>query len=337
MTYFVYANNISTQLAAAATSSDTTLTLASATNLPTLTTGQILPLTLNDQATGLVYEVVYVTSISGATVTCTRGQEGTSALNWSIGDYVEGMATAGTQATSTGNPNNKFQLATGTDSNQAAPLSQLQSGSYTYAVDTSGTANTITATFSPAISSFVDGQVVRVKMALTNTGAATLNGVAVQSNGSALTGGELVAGQIYNFVYSASVTAFQLVIAPTQSQSAWNTGTSISESIISPLKLDTKIKTLTIGNGQTWQDVSASRASGVTYTNSTGRTIAISVQGTNSTSNFSIALHVDGILLQVFNGTNAGNNLSVFGIIPSGSNYYVTTSNFNISVWGELK
>lgn len=95
MTTYVYANNISTTLAAAASSSSTTLTLASATGLPSLSAGQIMPLTLNDASTGLVYEVVYVTAISGVTLTVTRAQEGTGAQNWSIGDYAFVAPTAG--------------------------------------------------------------------------------------------------------------------------------------------------------------------------------------------------------------------------------------------------
>lgn len=95
MTTYVYANNISTTLAAAASSSSTTLTLASATGLPSLSAGQIMPLTLNDASTGLVYEIVYVTAISGVTLTVTRAQEGTGAQNWSIGDYAFVAPTAG--------------------------------------------------------------------------------------------------------------------------------------------------------------------------------------------------------------------------------------------------
>lgn len=96
MTQFVFANNVSTQLAAAATSTQNTLTLASAVNLPTLSAGQIMPLTLNDAATGLIFETVYVTAISGATLTVSRAQEGTSAYAWNIGDYAECGPTAGT-------------------------------------------------------------------------------------------------------------------------------------------------------------------------------------------------------------------------------------------------
>ena len=46
-TQFVIANNVNTQLAAAASSGATTLTLASSANLPTLSAGQVMPLTLS--------------------------------------------------------------------------------------------------------------------------------------------------------------------------------------------------------------------------------------------------------------------------------------------------
>ncbi|MFM0503977.1 hypothetical protein [Paraburkholderia caffeinilytica] len=106
MAQFVVANNVNTQLAAALPSSgagSTTVTLASSANLPTLNTaiGQQMPLTLNDAATGAIYETVYVTAISGATLTVLRGQEGTSALNWNVGDFAFCGPTAGTAGLAT--------------------------------------------------------------------------------------------------------------------------------------------------------------------------------------------------------------------------------------------
>lgn len=106
MAQFVIANNVNTQLAAALPSSgagSTTVVLASSANLPTLNIaiGQMMPLTLNDAATGAIYETVYVTAISGATLTVLRGQEGTSALNWSVGDLAFCGPTAGTSGLTT--------------------------------------------------------------------------------------------------------------------------------------------------------------------------------------------------------------------------------------------
>jgi hypothetical protein len=95
MTNFVYANNISTTLAAAATSTAITLTLASAANLPILPPGYVFSLTLNDAATRMIYEIVYVSAIAGTTLTVMRAQEGTTAQNWSIGDYAFSAVTMG--------------------------------------------------------------------------------------------------------------------------------------------------------------------------------------------------------------------------------------------------
>lgn len=81
----------------------------------------------------------------------------------------------------------------------------VQSGSYTYAV-AGGTANALTATFAPAVSSPPDGMTVRIKASATNTGAVTLNGAAVQlETGAALAGGEIVSGRIYTFQRNGSI------------------------------------------------------------------------------------------------------------------------------------
>ncbi|WP_124076736.1 hypothetical protein [Burkholderia gladioli] len=126
-TTFIPGNNVNTTLAAAASSSAATLTLASSANLPALSGGAQMPLTLNDAATGAIYEVVYVTGITGATLTVLRAQEGTTAQNWNIGDFAFCAPTSGTVAQVNGNPANQFQVAAATASNQAIPLSQLQS------------------------------------------------------------------------------------------------------------------------------------------------------------------------------------------------------------------
>ncbi|MDP9651701.1 hypothetical protein [Paraburkholderia caledonica] len=125
MTTFVIANNVSTTLASAASSSSTTFTLASAANLPALSAGQIMPLTLNDAATGQIYEIVYVTAISGVTVTVTRAQEGTGAQNWNIGDFAFCAPTAGSVATANGNANNQFAGSPATAGNQFATFAQI--------------------------------------------------------------------------------------------------------------------------------------------------------------------------------------------------------------------
>lgn len=124
MTQFVIANNVNTQLAAPASNAATTLTLASSANLPTLAAGEVMPLVLNDAATGMNYEVVYVTAITGANLTVIRGQEGTAAVNWSLGDAAYCAPTAGSVATANGNPSNTFLVAPATLANQAMQFEQ---------------------------------------------------------------------------------------------------------------------------------------------------------------------------------------------------------------------
>ena len=99
MTQFVFENFVNTTLADAAYSSATTLTLSSATGLPsTLASGQQIPLVLNSTSNGSVFEICYITAINGSTVTVLRAQEGTSAQNWNVGDYAYVAMTAGTTA-----------------------------------------------------------------------------------------------------------------------------------------------------------------------------------------------------------------------------------------------
>ena len=95
MSTFVFANNVNTTLAAGINSTATTITLTSSAHLPTLVAGEIFALTLNDAATQSVYEIVYVTAISGATLTVIRGQENTAAQSWLTNDYAYASNTAG--------------------------------------------------------------------------------------------------------------------------------------------------------------------------------------------------------------------------------------------------
>jgi hypothetical protein len=97
MTIFTFANNVNTTLAGGISPSSTSLTLASTANLPSsIPSGETLAITLNDVATRQNFEVIYATSISGATLSgLLRGQEGTAALSWATGDYAYSAPTSG--------------------------------------------------------------------------------------------------------------------------------------------------------------------------------------------------------------------------------------------------
>jgi hypothetical protein len=82
-----------------------------------------------------------------------------------------------------------------------------------------------------------------------------------------------------------------------------------------------------IGVGQTWQDVTASRALGITYTNSTGRPIQICVTavGGNGFIQSTIAITVGGLVLGASganSGTAGGDATSgLSAIVPVGATY----------------
>lgn len=124
---------------------------------------------------------------------------------------------------------------------------------------------------------------------------------------------------------------------PAQTQTVWNTGTDTTESIISAAKLDAKVKTRSLGDGQTWQNLTASRSGGVTYTNSTGRTIYVSASGTSGSVRLSMV--VNGITVQS-NGENdtPGNGFGgVCAVVPNGSTYSVTVTTGSVTQWAELR
>jgi len=108
---YIFSNDINTTLAVAINSTQTTISVASSANLPTLAEGDVLPITLSDAATHSNYEVCYCTAISGTDLTVLRGMEGTTAQSWLLNDLCYNAHTAGTTAS--------FDGGLGTDSGAA--------------------------------------------------------------------------------------------------------------------------------------------------------------------------------------------------------------------------
>lgn len=93
-----------------------------------------------------------------------------------------------------------------------------------------------------------------------------------------------------------------------------------------------------IGDGQTWQDVTASRASGTTYTNTTGKPIQLSIVTGYSTSQ-SLTVVIGGV--QAFSSSTvlAGGNTNLVAVsglvVPAGATYSASvTAGFS---WKELR
>jgi len=201
MSVLIFANNAKTTLSSALTNSATTVNVASGTGslFPSPTGTQYFVLTLVDAATGLLNEIMWCTYRSGDSLTVIRGQEGTTAKSWLLGDYVNCFPTAGTQAT-------------------FVQPDQVQQGIYGFAM-ASGTVNALSATVASDLTSMPDGMPMIVESSGANTGAVTLNltmgstitGVfpIVKGSNSALVAGDIpIAGYPIQLNWSATLNSW---------------------------------------------------------------------------------------------------------------------------------
>jgi hypothetical protein len=89
------------------------------------------------------------------------------------------------------------------------------------------------------------------------------------------------------------------------------------------------------GSGQSWQNVTSSRAAGTTYTNSTGK--PIQVVGSSSTgSSVNLQFYINGFSVQVSQPYNGANGI-VSAIVPNGATYRIDFTNTTVQNWYELR
>jgi hypothetical protein len=196
-----YSNNATATLAASISNSATSVSVNAGEGalFPTLTGVQTFTATFQAASNSNIREVVLVTARSTDTMTITRAQEGTSALAWAAGDFLNLLPTAA-------------------DLGAAAQADDVQAQAGNYAADT-GSANAYVANFTPALTAHKVGAPLRVKIAHTNTsGTVTFNdgagaASAVLPGGAAPAVGALLAGGIAAFVWDG--TEFQITELPT--------------------------------------------------------------------------------------------------------------------------
>ena len=94
-----------------------------------------------------------------------------------------------------------------------------------------------------------------------------------------------------------------------------------------------------IGWGQSWVDVTADRLAGVTFTNSTGRPITVSVVSGITSLNYAITLSVADVVVSSFNMYRDGGqrHATATGVVPPGATYRVTLIDTTIGKWLELR
>ena len=105
--------------------------------------------------------------------------------------------------------------------------------------------------------------------------------------------------------------------------------------------LDSAAKPL--GVSQSWQDVTSSRAVGVTYTNTTGRSIVVSYFRGGSGADYTyMYLYVNGMEIaenSVYTPGGYSKPLGISGVVPAGATYRfeMATNGGSGDSWRELR
>ena len=94
-----------------------------------------------------------------------------------------------------------------------------------------------------------------------------------------------------------------------------------------------------IGVGQTWQSMIASRVSGVTYTNNTNSPIYATVRANfPADGTQTLQIVIDGLNIEYIRFVlGVAGYHSVGGIVPVGSTYTITATGPTIDTWAELR
>lgn len=95
-----------------------------------------------------------------------------------------------------------------------------------------------------------------------------------------------------------------------------------------------------LGYGQTWQDVKASRVSGTTYYNTTGKPIFVRICGSTAGATaytYQIIVGSYNIPNSIGYASGAGQGFADTFLVPTGSPYNVTVGSTTLSTWAELR
>lgn len=123
-----------------------------------------------------------------------------------------------------------------------------------------------------------------------------------------------------------------------QATATWETGTATTESLVSPAKVKAAIDALasSVGVGQTWQDVSASRLAGTSYQNTTGAPIQISVTTIFNGTVMEVSSN-NSTWVSVASTTSDRLHPDTNQVIIPNNYYYRVAAGATISVWAELR
>ena len=133
-------------------------------------------------------------------------------------------------------------------------------------------------------------------------------------------------------IADGSVALSKLTPSGTSGQVLTSAGTGSAPSWVT-------LPALGVGVGQTWQDVTASRALATTYTNSTGKPILVIVSVQHSTNTGACNVTVGGIVVSLFqtNISYAGSMQFCQSFIVPNSTTYSVSANQTLLKWTELR
>lgn len=226
----------------------------------------------------------------------------------------------------------------------ATPGIVAQTGADAFAKRTiTGTANQITVTNGdgaagdPTIAAVVASQ-GEAEAGTDNTKLMTPFRVAQQTTARIASQGEAEAGTDATKLMTPQRAA-QQTTARIASQGEAEAGTDNTK-LMTPLRVEQHMTANALGWGQTWQNVTASRASDTAYQNTTGKPIFVEVFQIYYSGNNAVYLDVspDGVTwTRISQGTsNSAASGTVFGIIPDGW-YYKAVLSRALNLWSELR
>lgn len=106
---------------------------------------------------------------------------------------------------------------------------------------------------------------------------------------------------------------------------------------VNPNNAATIAQSTDLGVGQTWQNMTASRSGGSTYTNNTGKPIVVIVSIRDANIFSGVLVYVGGVVIIDVDDVGAQGTTPYTFVVPNGSTYSVTVNSNTIRHWSELR
>lgn len=247
----------------------------------------------------------YASQLKGISASVAANAMTVSASALSL-DFRSTTLGSGTVTTVSGTPSNLVIPASAT----LGTVNAVQSDIYVLALNNAGTIELAVVNVSGGVDLSETGLISTTAISGLATSATVIYSTTARTN---------VAYRVIGLIRSTQATAGTWATAPSLIQGA---GGNALDSLGS------------LGYGQTWQDVTGSRAKSTNYYNTTGKPIFLSVVGVNSSSNMSCT--VNGVSVSGVTSLSGSTTANWFGVIPPGASYNIQYSG-TVGPWSELR